>query len=570
MTNIRACLFLSSVLVAALAIQFAYAPNAKSAPADSGEKKKEDKPAKKGRGKFTISKETTYVTEPLDKDGYIDYARALNQRLRQGVTPENNANVLLWKAIGPKAEHRTISAEFFQELGMQAPPEKGKYFIDDFKFMREHLKIDPLDDEGNKVYDEFERARERPWTSKEYPKVVSWLEKNDKALTLVVEASKRTQFYSPLIPTRKDNRSSGLIGTLLGPGLSKNREMAGALGTRAMLRLGEAKYDDAWQDLLACHRLGRLVGRGPFLIDSLVGIAIEGVARRGEIAFLDSAKVNAKKLQDCLRDLQTLPAFTEIADKADLGERLFFLDMLMTIDRDRSQFLKGFSLSLEIGGGFWPGLEHLPWPSSEEAREKLLKLLSEVMKEDIDWDPALQAANAWCDRLAAFTRGKDRITREKQWEQIESEVKKLRKKVESGGAAETFHNAKDKASAAGMVVVDLEISLGSPIPVHKIQNAADRIKQELDNVQIAFALTWYERDHGAYPKTLDALAPKYLKQVPQDIFSGKPLIYRPSEKGFVLYSVGYNGKDDGGHDREDDPPGDDLVIRIPLPQLPPK
>src|SRR5690349_19780241 len=61
----------------------------------------EDKPVKKGRGKFTISKETTYVTEPVGKDGYPDYARALNRRLRQGVTPENNANVLLWKAIGP-------------------------------------------------------------------------------------------------------------------------------------------------------------------------------------------------------------------------------------------------------------------------------------------------------------------------------------------------------------------------------------------------------------------------------------------------------------------------------------
>src|SRR6516225_9670041 len=73
-------------------------PQSKSAPG------KEDKPkesaAKKHRGKFTISKETTYVTGPLDKDGYIDYAAALNERLGQGVTPENNANVLLWRAMG--------------------------------------------------------------------------------------------------------------------------------------------------------------------------------------------------------------------------------------------------------------------------------------------------------------------------------------------------------------------------------------------------------------------------------------------------------------------------------------
>jgi len=52
------------------------------------------------KGKFTISKETTFVTGPVDKDGYIDYTAALNERLRQGMTPENNANVLIWKALG--------------------------------------------------------------------------------------------------------------------------------------------------------------------------------------------------------------------------------------------------------------------------------------------------------------------------------------------------------------------------------------------------------------------------------------------------------------------------------------
>ena len=44
------------------------------------DEKKDDAP-KKPKGKITISKETTYVTGPLDKDGYIDYAAALNERV---------------------------------------------------------------------------------------------------------------------------------------------------------------------------------------------------------------------------------------------------------------------------------------------------------------------------------------------------------------------------------------------------------------------------------------------------------------------------------------------------------
>ena len=55
-----------------------------------------DPPAPKRKPKFTVGKETTYVTGPLDKDGYIDYAAAVNKRMSAGIKPDDNANVLLW------------------------------------------------------------------------------------------------------------------------------------------------------------------------------------------------------------------------------------------------------------------------------------------------------------------------------------------------------------------------------------------------------------------------------------------------------------------------------------------
>ena len=68
-------------------------------------------PAKKTKGKFTIGKDTTYVTGPVDKQGYIDYQSALNERLSKGVTPESNANVLFWRALGPHPERATMPAD---------------------------------------------------------------------------------------------------------------------------------------------------------------------------------------------------------------------------------------------------------------------------------------------------------------------------------------------------------------------------------------------------------------------------------------------------------------------------
>ena len=134
---------------------------AKAAPVGS-EKKKETE--KKGRGKFTISKETTHVTGPVDEDGYIDYAAALNELLKHGVTPENNANVLIWQALGP---HRKPwpdpSPDFFKEMGIQAPPEKGNYFIDEDHFRRERLNIEVDSDGFREFYGRLDRIRERPW-----------------------------------------------------------------------------------------------------------------------------------------------------------------------------------------------------------------------------------------------------------------------------------------------------------------------------------------------------------------------------------------------------------------------
>ena len=97
-------------------------------PDDRKEEKLKDQPSTKvGHGKFTIGKDTTFVTKPLDKDGYPDYAAALNERLSVGVTPENNANLLIWKALGPFS-NTPMPEEYFKLLGSPRPSENGLYF----------------------------------------------------------------------------------------------------------------------------------------------------------------------------------------------------------------------------------------------------------------------------------------------------------------------------------------------------------------------------------------------------------------------------------------------------------
>jgi hypothetical protein len=65
--------------------------------------------------------------------------------------------------------------------------------------------------------------------------------------------------------------------------------------------------------------------------------------------------------------------------------------------------------------------------------------------------------------------------------------------------------------------------------------------------QIVCALERYHLAHSEYPETLDALAPQFIEKIPHDIIGGQPLHYRRMDDGkFLLYSVGWNEKDDGG------------------------
>jgi hypothetical protein len=69
----------------------------------------------------------------------------------------------------------------------------------------------------------------------------------------------------------------------------------------------------------------------------------------------------------------------------------------------------------------------------------------------------------------------------------------------------------------------------------------------VDLARTAIALERYRLAHGEYPELLDALAPKFISEIPHDVIGGGPLKYRREADGqFVLYSIGWNERDDGG------------------------
>jgi hypothetical protein len=86
-------------------------------------------------------------------------------------------------------------------------------------------------------------------------------------------------------------------------------------------------------------------------------------------------------------------------------------------------------------------------------------------------------------------------------------------------------------------------------PVH---SSVTREAEYFARIRISTTATAVERfrlTHGRLPENLNELTPQFLSAVPIDPFDGAPLRYHHLAKGYVVYSVGRDGHDNGGRER---------------------
>ncbi|MDD5199205.1 MAG: hypothetical protein PHC88_05325 [Terrimicrobiaceae bacterium] len=76
----------------------------------------------------------------------------------------------------------------------------------------------------------------------------------------------------------------------------------------------------------------------------------------------------------------------------------------------------------------------------------------------------------------------------------------------------------------------------------------------IDEARIACGIERYRLARGSLPATLEALHPEFLSGMPHDPINGGPFHYRVTgADSYILYSVGWNGVDDGGSDKRPSP-----------------
>ena len=80
----------------------------------------------------------------------------------------------------------------------------------------------------------------------------------------------------------------------------------------------------------------------------------------------------------------------------------------------------------------------------------------------------------------------------------------------------------------------------------RAHNQEARSDALLGAAEIGLANRIYRLKYNKYADSIGQLVPEILPSLPPDPFTGKDYIYRKTDKGFVVYSVGDNLKDDGG------------------------
>ena len=172
--------------------------------------------------------------------------------------------------------------------------------------------------------------------------------------------------------------------------------------------------------------------------------------------------------------------------------------------------------------------------------------------EAVDWDEILKTFNVWYDRLTAAEGKATFAQRREAHAAIAKDLEQLRSNASLGASrgakmflAALLQSPSERRAEYSKSLGNLLMTILLP-SLHKAGVLRDQAAMDFELARLAFALAAYKADKGQYPPDLASLAKEYVREVPADLFTGKPLIYKPDGGGYLLYSVGPDGKDDGG------------------------
>ena len=479
-----------------------------------------------------VSPETTVIAGPPAADGLPDYAAARLAMAGPAPPPEDNAAVdlllITWPMYLSPTDLRLVSTA----VGIPDSPPAARRVI-------------PAGGKtGAVTLGMVSDASDHPWTTDEHPAVAGWLKTNATFLDRLVTAADKPRWWLA---------NPALLGgspDWLGDAPTVD-QLTRLLECRALLRLGEGRLADAWRDLRAIERWGRLLAdprNGPqqqlfcIFADSVQLRATRAIA--GHLLTLPS--IPADLLAEIRAEFASIEAIHDPTETLE-GERLEKVDMVVSLAR-----------RLPGGRTARPGRVRMEMISVNP-------LVDAALTSRIDWNGVLIAFNeAHDDAVAALSLPTHARRR--------AELDRLAAAWATTAPAARSALADTATVLRGMVEPRRrERALAAWLAIEAFDRvgcleypAAKSARRELVRTAVALAAWRADRAPGESlsPERLEDMVPRYLENVPVDPFTDGPLLYRRRGEAILLMSVGFDGVDNGGDDRLD------FVVRMPPPPGP--
>ena len=289
------------------------------------------------------------------------------------------------------------------------------------------------------------------------------------------------------------------------------RSVARVMSLRTRVAVAQGNSDAAVESIEANLALIRAIDHQPWVVDQLVRIAIISVAMSDIEQLLNNADLTEEQLARLQSNLQTLDIQNSFTHSL-IGER----------------------------GVGYHGFHQFPTPPPPGAPPATDPMAGGKLIRPADCQFFLELMQEYID-----------ASRQPLPKSID-DSKQIAARVQSVAQST---NPLDRMR----YVLSMQV-----VPATEAAIAASARAQALRNLNLAaIAAERYRLAHGEYPPDLKALG-ELLSAVPLDPYDGQPLRVVRKEGELVLYSIGQDGRDDGGQDPEDrNQP--DIVVRLAKP-----
>jgi hypothetical protein len=339
------------------------------------------------------------------------------------------------------------------------------------------------------------------------PAVLEGLKTNEMVLAELRDASRRPYSRYPVVYDL-DNP----WGILL-PHLGNAKKACQRLQLKACAELAIGRSDEALADVKLSLYLADSVKTEPFLISYLVRLACVQLAMQpvweglAEHAWSDA---QLQELETCFQQYD------------------FVADLKRPLGAEQAAGILTVELTRKNGIHYWNDISNSE--STTPSGHRIANLIDLLVASG--WYH--QEEFNYC-RMFHMLLGTNLDPAKKQIspKQVESNKGEFGRVLGSPGFSRVIHHR--------LIAALLLPALG------RVPMKAAIAQTAVDEAVLACALERCRLANGQFPETLEALVPRFISELPNDVISGEPYKYHLTNDGqFVLYSVGWNEKDDGG------------------------